>query len=92
MEPTVLSGHHLATAEKILGHPASHNIEWHDVRSLLSELGTITEEGNGRFIVTVGNEVEAFDRPKGADVDEQQVVDLRRMLRNVGITLESLKR
>lgn len=92
MEPTVLSGHHLATAEKILGHPASHNIAWHDVRSLLSELGTITEEENGRFSVTVGSEVEAFDRPKGVDIDEQQVVDLRRMLRNAGVTLESLKR
>lgn len=92
MEHIEFSSHHRATARKILGHPASHNIAWHDVESMLTEFGTITEEANHRFTVTVGSETETFDRPKGDDIDEQQVVDLRRMLTNAGITAESVAR
>jgi len=29
--PRHLSSHHRDTVQKILQHPASHNIEWHDV-------------------------------------------------------------
>ncbi len=90
MKHVDLSGHHLVTAERILAHPVSHNIAWHDVVSLISELGTITEKQNHRFSVQIGSETETFDRPRHDDLDEQQVVDLRRMLRNAGITPESL--
>lgn len=91
VDPKVLHSHHRATAEKILVHPASHNIAWHDVTSMLGELGAINEEANHRFTVTIGTETELFDRPSNGVLDEQQIVDLRRMLRNGGITLESLK-
>jgi hypothetical protein len=86
-----LTGHHLVTAEKILSHPASHNIEWHDAAALLAEIGAITEAGNHRFTVTLGDEVQVFDRPRGKDLETQQIVDLRRMLRASGFTLESLR-
>jgi len=36
VEHIELKSHHRTTAEKILAHPTSHNIEWHDVLSLLS--------------------------------------------------------
>ena len=85
-----LTGHHLVTAEKILSHPASHNIEWHDAAALLVEIGTITEGSNHRFTVTVGDETQVFDRPRGKDLDTQQIVDLRRMLRAAGFTPESI--
>ncbi|MGB8196895.1 MAG: hypothetical protein WCF25_07815 [Acidimicrobiales bacterium] len=85
-----LTGHHLVTAEKILNHPTSHNIEWHDVAALLAEIGTITEGNNHRFTVTLGDETEILDRPRGKDIDTQQVVDLRRMLHAAGFTLENI--
>ena len=91
MGPIELSSHHRVTAEKILGHPTSHNIAWHDVASLLAAIGTVTETPNHRYTVTIGGETETFDRPKGNDIDEQQVVDLRRMLHGAGITSESLE-
>ena len=92
MEHIELKSHHRTTAEKILAHPTSHNIEWHDVLSLLSQVGTVTEEANHRYKVTIGGETEIFDRPKGDDLDTQQVVDLRRMLHGAGITPESLRK
>ena len=85
-----LTGHHLVTAEKILAHPASHNIEWHDAAALVAEIGSITEESNGRFSVTIGDETQIFDRPRGKDLDTQQIVDLRKMLKSAGFTPDSI--
>jgi hypothetical protein len=85
-----LTGHHLVTAEKILSHPTSHNIEWHDAAALVVEIGSITEESNGRYTVTIGDETQIFDRPRGKDIDTQQIVDLRRMLKASGFTTESI--
>ena len=80
-----LNSHHRVTVEKIFRHPVSHNIQWHDVLSLLGSVGEVTEVHDGRFRVTVGDETETLDRPSGHDIDEQMVVDLRRMLKGVGI-------
>ena len=57
-----ITGRHLVTAERILSHPAGHNIEWRDAAALLAELDAIAEESNGRFLVTLGGESEVFDR------------------------------
>jgi hypothetical protein len=72
------------TLRKILNHPASGNVEWRQVRSLLESVGTVTDHHNGRLVVTVGDETEVFDPPKDKDVDKQMIVDLRRMLTNAG--------
>ena len=39
--------------------------------------------------VTLGPETETFDAPPHLDIDEQQVIDLRRMLGGAAITPES---
>ena len=80
-----LDGHHRATVEKIFQHPAGHNIQWHDVLSLLRSVATVHEEHDGRFRVTLGSETETLDAPSGHDIDTQMVVDLRRMLQGAGI-------
>jgi hypothetical protein len=82
---------HRRTAEAILSHPISHNIEWRDVLSLLEAVGQVTEEHNGKFKVEVGGETETFERPKGKDIGDQMVVDLRRMLGAAGITADGLR-
>src|SRR3984957_240257 len=64
-----LDSHHRATAEKIFSHPVSHNIQWHDVLSLLKEVGTVTEEHDGRHKVTLGSETETFDTPPHHDIN-----------------------
>jgi hypothetical protein len=75
---------HADTVEKIFGHPASGNVEWRQVLSLLEAVGTVTERHNGRFEVTLGDETEVLDAPKDKDVDTQMIVDLRRMLTGAG--------
>lgn len=83
-----LDAHHRATLAKIFNHPVGHNIQWHDVLSLIQSVATVTEESDGRYTVTLGSETETFDAPRHHDVNEQQVIDLRRMLRGAGITPE----
>ena len=79
-----LSHRHRDTLEQIFAHPSSSNVEWRHVRSLLEATGTVVEEPNGKLLVTLGPETEVFVPPHGKDVDVQQLVDLRRMLRNAG--------
>ena len=81
-----LNGHHRVTVEKIFQHPVSHNIQWHDVLSLLESVGQVSERHDGRYKVTLGTETETLERPSGHDVNEQMVIDLRRMLKGAGIT------
>jgi hypothetical protein len=81
-----LDGHHRVTLEKIFQHPVSHNIQWHDVLSLLEAVATVDHEHDSRYRVTLGPETETFDAPRKHDIDEQMVVDLRRMLKGAGIT------
>jgi len=79
-----LDAHHRKTVEKLFTHPTSHNIQWHDVLSLLQAVAEVEEAHDGRFRVTLGQETETFDSPRGHDIDTQQVVDLRRMLKGAG--------
>jgi hypothetical protein len=84
-----LDAHHQATVDKIFGHPVSHNIQWHDVLSLLEKVGTVSEGHDGRAKVTLGSETQTFDAPRHHDIEEQQVIDLRRMLKSAGVTPEA---
>jgi hypothetical protein len=76
---------HRVTLERIFAHPASANIEWRQVRSLLEALGAVAEERNGKLKVSLGGETEVLQSPRGKDVDVQMIVDLRRMLTRAGI-------
>jgi hypothetical protein len=80
-----VNAEHEDTLAKILNHPASGNVEWRQVRSLLEAVGTVTEHHNGRVEVTLDDETEVFTPPKDKDVDKQTIVDLRRMLTRAGI-------
>ncbi len=87
-EPVHLNNQHRDTVAKILQHPASHNVEWHAVLSLVQYIGQVDERHDGRFEVTIGGETEIFDKPKQKNIDEQQIVDLRRMLRAAGYVVD----
>ena len=80
-----LNNHHRNTVAAIFNHPASGNIEWRQVVSLLEAVGTVTPEHNGKLKVTVGSETEILHVPQGKDIDRQLIVDLRRMLSGAGL-------
>jgi hypothetical protein len=82
---THLDSEHRDTVEDIFSEPSSANIEWRRVKSLLDAVGTTTEERGGRLRVTLGHETEVLQPPHEKDIDQQMIVDLRRMLRNAGL-------
>jgi hypothetical protein len=83
-EPKHIAGHHRDTLLQIFQHPTSHNVEWHDVISLLETVGSIEERHDDMFVFRIGEKREVLRRPKEKDMDTQQVVDLRRMLTSAG--------
>jgi hypothetical protein len=80
VEATGLNSDHRDVVKQLFAVPASENIEWRRVRSLLESLGAVTEERNGKLKVELGGEVEVLDPPRGKDIDRQMIVDLRRMI------------
>jgi hypothetical protein len=82
--PTGLNSHHRNTLNKIFQHPVSHNIEWHDVLSLLTAIGSVTRHRDNKVAVTVGSETRFFDIPEHKDVDMDAIVELRRLLAAAG--------
>jgi hypothetical protein len=82
--PEHLDSRHRDTLRQIMQHPTSHNVEWHAVKSLLEAVGDVNVRHDGKVAVKIGPELEFLTPPTGKDVDEQMVVDLRRMLTNAG--------
>jgi len=84
--PEHLSQHHRTTLEHIERHPTTHNLEWNDVIGLLNEVADVREEHDGKFVVKLEDERLTLTKPRHKDVDEQMVLDLRRMFKNAGYT------
>ena len=79
-----LSNHHRDTLAKLFSHPPSGNVEWREIVSLFEAIGSATEEHNGKLKITLGSVTDTIPVPHSKDVDEQTIVDLRRMLRAAG--------
>jgi len=81
-----LNGHHRTTLDSLFRNPASHNVEWHDVLSLLQHSGTVTERHNGDYEVAIGGHAMIVDRPKGHDLEGDQLRTLRLFLATAGMS------
>jgi hypothetical protein len=79
-----LNSHHKDTVDAIFRHPTSHNIEWHDVLSLLEAIATVEERHDGRYHLVLGEADMVISRPRHKDIDTQLVVDLRNLLSAAG--------
>ncbi len=83
--PEHLSGHHRDTLLQIFQGKTNHNVEWHDVVSLLEAVGSIEQRHDDMFVFRIGQETEVLRRPSDdKDIDGQQLVDLRRILTTAG--------
>ncbi len=76
-----LDGHHQRTYEAIFRHPTSHNLEWHDVRSLLGALADVEEKHNGSIQVTRNGTQAILHPPKHKDVASvEEILSIRQFL------------
>ena len=80
-----LSREHGRTLQAIFHHPLAHNLEWQKTRALLEAIGTVTEEHNGRYRVTVNGQTHVMHRPQHKDfAASEALVALRHFLEQAG--------
>lgn len=79
---------HLATLALIFARPASGNVKWRDIESLLLALGATLEEAEGsRVTVRLFDAVRVFHRPHPSpDTDKGAVASIRKWLDENGVT------
>jgi len=86
MSKTHMSHEHVHTLQQIFQHPASHNLQWHDVLALVRHSGTVQEEGNGHLLLTLSGMSQTFNRSHNKDVcDVQQALDIRSFMEKAGV-------
>jgi hypothetical protein len=85
-----LNGHHRDTLAQVFRHPTSHNIEWHDVLSLLNAVGTVRDTHKGHIEVTIGDATEVLEPARHKEIETEQLAILRRLLRRSGYAPEDL--
>jgi hypothetical protein len=73
MAASHLNGRHQHTYEAIFRHPAEHNLEWQDGRSLVAALADVTEGHNASLHVSRNGQTILWHAPKrknGAGVED----------------------
>ena len=76
-----MNGRHQHTYDAIFRHPTAHNLEWHDVRSLLAALGEVTEGHKDGFQVVRNGQTMALHTPKHKDVASvEDILTIRHFL------------
>jgi len=86
-----LDHHHRITAQKLFGHPLNHNIQWHDVCSLLARFGEVHETHRGNWAVTVDGDTISFGSTRTRDLTEDQVIKVRHFLRGCGLNAREIR-
>lgn len=82
-EPPHLSGRHQDTLRHVLAHPLSHNVEWQALVALLREVGSVEEQGE-HVTIEAGGQRLVLRRPRGKDVEADELAEVRRFLGALG--------
>ena len=86
--PSHLNGRHQDTYETIFRQPIAHNLEWHDVQSLLAAVAEVSEGHNGTLEATRSGERLILHAPKHKEVaDVDDVKAIRLFLEKIGVTI-----
>jgi hypothetical protein len=83
-----LRDRHRRTLSSVFAHPTVHNLAWSDVVSLVAQVGTATDEPNGKLRTSIGGRSVSWER-EGPQLSEADVLALRKFLETVGVTPEA---
>jgi len=82
--PAELSGAHRRTLEAIFRHPMPHNLEWRDAVNLITEIGTVHEQADGKFAFEIAGQRRLLHKPHTKDLTSSEVAELRHVLAHAG--------
>ncbi|WP_353227836.1 hypothetical protein [Novosphingobium sp.] len=80
-----LNGHHRKTMAALFQHPTAHNVEWHDVLSLLGVIGSVAERHGGGYELAIGAERLNLGRAHDHDISGDELRHLRAFLVKAGV-------
>ena len=72
---------HEQILNQIFAHPTPHNLEWRELLTALKSIGTVEEVSNGKYHFTRSGRTLTFDEPGAKDVGEDEILRLRRFLK-----------
>ena len=76
-----LSGSQLRTYQRVFQHPATHNLEWRDVHTLLRHIAEVVEEPNGHLKVSRNGQFLVLHPARTKDVaTTEELMALRHFL------------
>lgn len=88
---TQMSKIHQTTYNAIFGHPIAHNLQWHDVRSLLNSVADMTEEHNGNLKFTRNGETLTVHPPRHKDLsDIEELKKIRHFLERSSVPAQPI--
>ncbi|MDB5356918.1 MAG: hypothetical protein JWN24_3371 [Phycisphaerales bacterium] len=78
-------GAHRGTYDAVFQHPIARNLQWHDVRSMLTALANVTEESGGGLKFTRNGHTLTVQPPRRKDFsDVQELMRIRQFLQQSG--------
>ena len=84
-----LSGSHKRTYDSIFRHPAAHNLDWRDVRSMLGALAEVVEEPNGNLKITRnGQRLVLRPSPDKNVAGIEDLMEIRHFLERSGVVAQ----
>lgn len=75
-----MSTTHQTTYDAIFQHPIAHNIQWHDVRSMLDSISDVEQEHNGNLRFRRHGETLTVHPPKHKDLSDHELMQIRHFL------------
>jgi hypothetical protein len=81
---TTLSKACLATIDALYRHPIAHNIEWSDVVTLFTKLGTVHQKPQNAIAFEINGEHRLVRKPHTKDLTAAEVMEFRHMLTRAG--------
>lgn len=80
-----LLGSHRSTYDAIFQHPIARNLQWRDVRSLLSSVASVLEEPNGNLKYSRNGQTLTVHPPRRKDFDDvEELMRIRHFLDRSG--------
>ncbi|MFB2556333.1 hypothetical protein [Herbiconiux liangxiaofengii] len=83
--PENLSAGARRTLDQIEYHPVTHNLGWHDLVEMLTEVAEVEQHADGaKITVHLGNRKLELTRPEGVPVSEAALLEVRRLFKDAG--------
>ena len=93
-ETSIHGDRHMAPADRrtldaMFRHPVPHNLSWMDILCLLTHVGSVDENADGKYSIRINGKHLIFHKPHSKHLVSHEVTELRHYLASAGISPDS---